>query len=202
MTRGRPARWLRIVKRVSVVLAAGSLVLFLLVQLVLATPWAREKVAGQVTKRTGLDCRIGSLSWTPWGGAGIRALVVDQPRELGWDQPLLRIERLRVQPDYVSCFKRQWRVRAVEVDRPELSLSVEMLVAMARRSIPTADPPALAVVEESPAPGPVIPSELGPDGRLPKVLLGSPFRPLQNPPAALQDSRWGSLGRPLWRRAT
>lgn len=185
MARRRPAKWLRILQRVFCALVAGCLVLFLLVQLVLATPWARGRVAEQVTKRTGLDCRISGLSWTPWGGVGIRSLVVDQPRGLGWNQPLLNFERLRVQPDYVSCLRREWAVRAVEIERPELSISLEMLAAMARRSGPTEHPPSLAVAEEPQPAGPVLPAGLDLDGGPVRDSFGGAVAPPSASPVAV-----------------
>lgn len=144
---------------------------FLLLQLLLATPWMRAKVAGKLSQRIGgLEVGIGSLSWTPWSGAKIGGLEVKQPevlRELV-PTPLLVVDEIHVWPDYAAGLKGKISVTEVKVLRPKLHVTADMLVSIAAASMPPADPPAIASVVPSPAPV---------SGELPKVAPADQSEP-------------------------
>ena len=143
--------------------AAGLIVLavlgFLLLQLLLMTPWLRGKVAGKVSQRMGgLEVSIAELKWTPWSGATVGGLEVKQPESLRElvSGPLLEVEEIHAWPDYLAAMKGKARVSEVTVRRPNLHVTVEMLVSIAAASAPPAEPPVVAKVVPAPAVGPVM----------------------------------------------
>ena len=164
----RPRRWVRRIKRLLLVSAGGLLLLFLALQVLLATPWLRDRVAEKLSQRLGLDVEIGGLGWTPWGGGTVREFVILQPGPVRehTDEPLLRIAEIRVSPHYRSCARGDWWVERIEVRDPVLSVSVEMLISLAAAGLPSQDPPpVIAAVDPSKArpqePGPEPPSIVG-----------------------------------------
>lgn len=159
--RRRCLRWL---KRLVIGVVAALIVLFLAIQVVLATPWARGRLSKKVTGITGLECRVDGISWTPWGGLGLEGMEVSQPAQVAamTDRPLLKVASMHVHPDYLACLRRQWRVRSIEVEAPEIQLSVEMLVSVANAALTTQPTvPSLAVREPSPPPTVPVPSGEG-----------------------------------------
>ena len=93
-------------------------------------------------------------------------MEVSQPAQVAamTDRPLLKVASMHVHPDYLACLRRQWRVRSIEVEAPEIQLSVEMLVSVANAALTTQPTvPSLAIRE--PSPPPTIPVPSGEGGR-------------------------------------
>jgi hypothetical protein len=160
-----------------VLLAAGNLVL--------ATPWAKTRLAKEVELRTGLETRIGRASWTPWGGAflGDLRLLQPEPLRLIVPEPLLEVEGVTVHPRWQPLLEGDLQLAKVRLDRPRAAISLEMLANLApKESRPPATAPQVAAkapVQSSPAPtlGPVAPETTQPE-RPP----GAPASANANPP--------------------
>lgn len=164
MEERRPRRWVRRLKRLLLFSVGGLLVLFLSLQIALSTPWMRNRVASKLSQRSGLDIKIGGLGWTPWSGGSVRGLIVEQPRGIREfsTEPLAQAACIRVFPDYWACLRKEWHASRIEIDEPELAVSLEMLVSIAASSVPAAEPPLVAMTDVPPPPSQVpLPSPPG-----------------------------------------
>lgn len=128
-------RWRRLLIAAPLVVVC----LFLLLQIAFLTPWAKNLAATQVASRTGFECRIEGLSWTPWGGASVRGLVLEQPEGIGLEVPLLRIERLTVHPRYTRIHRWKQTLESIDLDGVEVHVTGEMLASMLM-SVPPPEP--------------------------------------------------------------
>lgn len=180
----------------------GLVVLLLLgfgfVQLLLKTSWARNKAASELSQRLGgLPVEIGSLGWTPWSGVEIGGLEVAQPEVLRRSlvAPLLKVERIHVAPDYALAWKGDLGIHALRIERPQLHLSVDMLVSIAAAGVdPAPPPPSIAARKpggESEAPPPV--------GR-PEADAGSTTTAEKPKPSAATEPPPGPSGEPVRKR--
>ncbi|MGJ8676190.1 MAG: hypothetical protein ACSHX0_01600 [Akkermansiaceae bacterium] len=121
--------------------------------IVLSSPWAKGKVEHQIKKRTGLDSKLGSLSWSPWSGLTLRQLKILQIRELR-DQitePLASIKEVKVVPYWKPLLKRKLELKDVRVDSPSFVVSVEMLAALASSLPPVKEKKPLVAQKAPPA---------------------------------------------------
>ena len=157
-----------------VALPVAVLGLFLLLQLLLATPWARSWAAAKVEGRIGLESSIGRLGWSPWGGLEIHRLRIEKPRGLG-EEPLLAVHRTRIWPKYRSLLGGHPEIQGMEVDRARVELDLELLIALANRVMTQVEPPAVAtLVQGVPATGTTRSPAAGP---LPEVSSFESMKP-------------------------
>lgn len=147
----------------------------------LASKWGREAVASRISRRCGLETRIGGASWSPWNGITVRDLTLLQPEALRGQvsAPMLEIGSLRVRPVWREWAGRRFTVSEVIVERPRLVLTVEILSHLASRMQPPAAPP-LASAEPAEA-GPAVPPQAP---TVPDAPPAAPAPPPQPAPAA------------------
>lgn len=163
----RPPRWKRRIRWILAVAGLLPVVLFLAGNALLATPWARGKLAAKVTARTGLEATIGRAWWTPWGGAGLGELVLRQPPPLRGtvEEPLLKVAAIRVRPRWGRLLLGELRIDRIAIEQPEVVLSLELAASLvsagAAEPAPTAAPPLVAAAEsrgEKPVPDAAAPA--------------------------------------------
>lgn len=149
---------------------------FGLSNLCLGSKWGREAIASRISRRCGLETRIAGASWSPWNGITLRGLEIAQPEPLGdlAEEPLLALETVRITPVWRELLRGRPVIREVDVKRPRVVLTVEMLSHLAGRMQPPAGPQ--VAVAEPPATGPAA----GPDA--PPPHEGVPNTPAQAPP--------------------
>ena len=146
--------------------------LFLLIQILLATPWAKGELCKRLGKRLGTEVSIDALSWTPWSGFRLVGLEVAAPPGLDSPKPVLEVDSIRVWPDYAALATGDVAIRGVDVDRPELHLSVELLILLMGTDTAPPTPP-LAVVQRVPGPMPAVPpAPAGPGASAPPPVAG------------------------------
>ncbi|MBN8457700.1 MAG: hypothetical protein J0M04_07675 [Verrucomicrobia bacterium] len=141
----------------------------------LGSKWGREAIASRISRRCGLETRIAGASWSPWNGISLRGLEIAQPEQLGGlaKEPLLALETVRITPVWRGLLRGRPVIREVDVKRPRVVLTVEMLSHLAGRMQPTAGPQ--VAVAEPPATGPATPPEAPPPHE------GVPNTPAQPP---------------------
>jgi hypothetical protein len=153
-------------------LAAGNLAL--------ATPWAKARLAREVEARTGLETRIGSATWTPWGGACLGDLQLLQPEPLRQvvPQSLLEIREVRIHPKWKPLLEGDLQVAKVRLDRPHAAIPLEMLASLAPQEPgPGPTPPHVAANPPAGSPSETAPPSPGTDP-------GSPALEPAPPPSA------------------
>ncbi|WP_052574016.1 hypothetical protein [Haloferula sp. BvORR071] len=170
-------------------LAAPPLLLGLL-NLVLATPWGRARVAAQITQRCGLEASLGHASWTPWSGVFLGELRLLQPPPLRdtLDRPVLELRGLRVFPQWKPLLKGHLRVAEIRIERPRGAIALEMLASIAGKlSPPHEGPPLASAAPEAPptaVPDPHGAPEPPAAGKPPPVATSSPAVPVSAPVTA------------------
>lgn len=119
--------------------------------------WGTGMVEAELKKRTGQDWEIGSISWSPWNGISLYDTAMLQPEELreALDQPVLKVDRVRVRPYWLQLVRGRVYPKSIEVDSPELTVSVEMLASIASRTgrTPAQGPVLTAPVRHPQSPG-------------------------------------------------
>ena len=107
--------------------------LFGLSNLWLRSGWGTGVAEAELKKRTGQDWEIGSMSWSPWNGVTAYEVKMHQPEGLRaeLDSPVVRVESIRVTPYWKKLLNGKLRPKLVEIERPELNVSVEMLAMIA-----------------------------------------------------------------------
>lgn len=115
----------------------------------------RTLLANRLEQRWGLETRIGGASWSPWHGLTLRHLEVAQPAPLRGDvdDPLLRVDTLRVTPVWHKLLKRQLSIGALEISGAKVALTVEMVAQLAQLEEPPAVMP-LAMATPATLPSP------------------------------------------------
>lgn len=144
------------------VLLLGPPLLLGLGNLALATPWAKQRAAAEISRRCGLEAEVGSLTLTPWGGAAIGGLRLRQPEPLRalLDRPLLEVRSIQVIPRWAALLKGDLQVELIRVERPQAAIAVEMLASLAGagKAAPVEPPvPASPPVVAAPPAGEAIP---------------------------------------------
>ena len=209
MAAARRPRWRRWLRRVLLAAVLLPLVAFGMSNVWLATPWGRTVLAGEVAKRCGLETTIGRASWSPWNGLTIGGLVILQPEELRAQtpEPLFEAAGVHIRPDWAALLRKRLRPREVTIERPSLTLTVEMMSHLAQQTEPPPEPPLLAGGKPLPgvAPGPVSPAEAEPSAALPPAeppAVAEP--PVAEPPpapapAVAAPTRWLRCHHGSWR---
>lgn len=175
----------------------------------LCSGWGTGMAEDKLKGRTGFDWEIDSMTWSPWNGLTVNDARMLQPEELRttMDQPLLSVERIRVQPYWTQLLRGRARAREIQVDAPEVMVTVEMLTSMASRM------PHSGVVS-SPSPGPVrppapgarnpVPAPVTPGGTVPggDRKVPQPSKGAPAPPAEPKVKPRPSAGLPTRVRVT
>lgn len=174
-------------------------VVFLLGNLVLTSPWTRAWVCGKIERRTSLEARIASLTWSPWAGVSLGGFELLQPAALreAAGAPLVSVETLRLDPQWRSWIRGIPEIKGVEMDTPRIVLPVELLSHLAQTAqppqppaAPPPQPPALAAndapPQDSPAPpaSPTADAAPQPPAVSPPPVAAAPPATKPQPPAA------------------
>lgn len=153
-----PSRWKRRIRRILAVLLLSPFLLLALANVLLATPWARGYLGRRLSARLGVETLIGQATCTPWGGLTIGELRCLQPPPLrdSLKAPLLEVREIRAYPQWTRLLRGELAVSSVRIDRPRLTLSLEMAASMVAAGAATpapdiATPPVVAAAGTSPA---------------------------------------------------
>ncbi|BDS05825.1 hypothetical protein NT6N_08650 [Oceaniferula spumae] len=124
----------------------------------LNTSWGKDLAAAKLKARTGMDWEVHGMTWSPWNGFTVNGATMLQPEQLRAqiDQPLLEVEQIHVQPYWSQLIRGRARFREISVDAPSLTVTVEMLAAMASSAGQLTEPPPAPATEAQV--GPVSPS--------------------------------------------
>lgn len=152
----RSPRWKRRIRWILTFLVAGPPVILVLGNLLLATPWARAKVARMISARTGGEAAVGQISCTPWDGLAVNELVLRQPAGLqdAVDEPMLEVRRIKAVPRWRMLLKGKLEFSEIRIEQPRAVMAVEILASLASSAtaeLAAASPPAALAV---PVPGP------------------------------------------------
>ncbi len=121
-----------------------TLTLFGASNLWLASAWGTNSIETELNKRTGQDWGIGSMSWSPWNGISLYDTEMLQPEKLRdqTNQPFMVVKKMRIRPYWRQLARGQVYPRNIEINSPDLTLSLEMFAAIASNtSIPKAQKP-------------------------------------------------------------
>jgi len=142
----------------------------------------RSWLAARITAATTLDSSIGGASWSPWNGAILRDVRIEQPAILrdavGW--PLAEIATLRARPAWLASLRGRLTLAEIELENPRIVLPVQLLSHFVQSPPPAVEPPPDPQPEpaiqpapspEPPAAAPPLPTEPGPP---PEAAAASP----------------------------
>lgn len=142
----RNLRWWLL--RTAIALFLLPVLLVLLSNLWLRSPWGRNWIAAKIENRIGLKTSIGSASWSPGGQFSIKNLRIAQPSALS--QPsdpnaqshrdLASVKEISIQPVWRELLRGKRDITSVTIDGPELHIPIELLATLAARQQPTAAP--------------------------------------------------------------
>ncbi len=153
-----PSRKKRRIRRILAVLLLTPFLLLALANLVLATSWARGYLGRKLSARLGVETTVGRATCTPWDGFAIGNLRCLQPAPLrdSLEAPLLEIREIRVHLQWTRLLRGKFAVSHVRIDRPRLTLSLEMAATMvsagATTPAPAVAPPPVVAATETPVP--------------------------------------------------
>lgn len=192
----RSPRWKRRIRRVLAFVVLAPLLVLVLGNLALATPWMRGWLGKKISARLSTEASVGRASVTPWGGIFLGDVVLRQPLPLqaAIDRPLLEVRGIRVIPRWERVMRGKLEIAEVRIDRPRLVVAVEMLASLASAGgappVPASPPPDLAVAPAPPDAG----GEAGaPPGSAPpsnSISPVPPVRPLAPSPVDWPETAW------------
>lgn len=183
----RTSRWKRRIRRILAAMVLAPLLLLVLGNLALATPWLRGWLGKKISARLGTEATVGRASCTPWGGVFLGEVTLRQPPALqaAIDRPLLEVRGIRVIPRWGRVIQGELEVAEVRIDRPRIVVAVEMLASLASAGTagPAAASPPPALAAGSPAP------LAGGEAGASPVVIPSPDPSRGPPPGPLDPSR-------------
>lgn len=189
-------RW----RAVVVCLLASPVVLFLLANLVLTSPWSRRWIAGEIGKRAGgLDATVSSATWSPWNGFSVGGIELLQPVQLrtAVKKPLLRVDSVTANPVWRSWLRGRPEISGLVIDSPRVVLPLELVSHLA-----TSAPAPQATAPATPVPPPQAQQAPTTPQATPPVVPSAPPAPAVPPtpqpapppqPTALVNVRNASL---------
>lgn len=139
------------------------LLLFGLSNLFLASSLGRSLVAEKISLILKIETSVQGSSWSPWNGITCYGIVVKQPIPLrnAIGQPLLKIQELRISPDWIALSKRKLVIRAISLIQPELNLPIEIF-SEPTHSIPAEKIQTLTDLPTATLPPPSLPGPMEP----------------------------------------
>lgn len=157
-TRGRRRGFRR---RILIGVALVPLGILVLGNAWLSLPPGRDWIAKRIQRKVGLDVRVGPTTVTPWNGVTLHELEFLQPPPLRAtvDEPLARIDTMRLAPVWKSWLRGRPELQSVELDTPRVVIPLELIADIARSQKPAAPP-------------------------IPQVAAAAPAAPPQTPPPA------------------
>ena len=191
----RSPRWKRWIRRILAFVVLAPLLLLVLGNLALATPWLRGWLGRKISARVGTEATVGRASFTPWGGVFLGDVTLRQPLPLraAIDRPLLEVRGIRVIPRWERVIQGELEIAEVRIDRPRFVVAVEMLASLA--SAGAAEPSAASTPPTLAAgtPSPLAVGEAGAPplvNPLPDASKGPPVRPLDPVPVDWPETVW------------
>ena len=123
-------------------------------------------IASKIQARTGMEARVGGASWSPWNGVSINAVELLQPPPLRAtvQDPLVRIESIRLAPVWRAWLRGRLEVRSITLDSARVLLPVELIAEIARQATPAQPTPPPAVAAAQPPAVAVVPAPTVPPG--------------------------------------
>ena len=191
----RPPRRKRWILRILAFVALAPLLLLLLGNLALATPWLRGWLGRKISVRCGTEATVGSASCTPWGGVFLGDVTLRQPpaMQAAIERPLAEVRGIRVIPRWERVLKGELEIAEVRIDGPRVVVAVEMLASLASSGagVPAAAGPPPALVAGAPSP------QAGGDGGVPAGVVPAPdpsaappVAPLEPTPVDWPETSW------------
>jgi hypothetical protein len=172
-------QWRRIISYLPLL----AVLVFLVSNLIISGPWTRLWIASWIEKRIGLPTRVAGFAWSPWHGATLHSLEIQQPEALRSElkDPLLSIQNIRFTPNWRALIRRKFEIERIEFDTPRILLPVELLSYL----IQQATPPTPPIVAANPTPTPAAPTTTPPP--VPTAPAAQAPVPAQIPPPALPE---------------
>ncbi len=102
-------------------------VLWGLLNLIFWTGWGTGFLEKRVEARVGLACEIESVSWAPWAGVNVGNVGIHPSGETSSESPLFEIDRLHLDPSWLSFTKGEIRWERLEVGAVKGRVSIEQL---------------------------------------------------------------------------
>ena len=200
-----PSRWKRRIRRILVALLLSPILLWALANAFLATPWARDYLGRKLSARLGVEAVVGRVTFTPWDGVAIGDLRCLQPSALRESiaAPLLEVDEIRFHPQWSRLLRGEPGVSLVRIERPRLTLSVEMAASMVAAGATTPAPAVVAAPPVASTDGPQAPvaPEGGPTPAAPSVPGGVAAAPAPVSVSAIIGTTWVEIvdaGADLW----
>ncbi len=167
----------------------GLVVLFLPIpllgclNLLFSTSWGTGLLCDRIEQRTGLPCRMESVTWSPWAGVTMNYFRVFSPDDVDCNDAFLSVRETRVDLSWSSLLKGQKRWERLEIDELDVHVSVETLRGILARSVksPAQSPGGVRPPNENlvpdPAPDPEVPSVDQKTTETPVVREDVPLKP-------------------------
>lgn len=182
MSAAPPSRWKRWIRWVLVVLLLSPCLLLAFINALCASPWAKGYLGRKLSARVGVETTVGGLTCTPWGGLAVRDLRCLQPLPLreSIKAPLFDVREIRVYPQWSRLLRGDLAVSFVRMDRPRLTLSLEMAASMISAGAAAPQSTVAAVPQPSVASGVVPSADKGTplQAVTPPTATGSPSAPV------------------------
>jgi len=158
--------------------------LLLGINLVLATPPARNWVAAKISKRIGHETRIARISIWPWSGFTLHQLRISQHAKMnaGISEALVQADTIRIHPQWRQVPRRKIIVREIELDHPRIVIPIELLAALMPLKPPVAAGPPLATQQTPPPTASTTPETSGNQQTAPTPPTATTKPPAASPP--------------------
>ncbi|HEY1123433.1 MAG TPA: hypothetical protein VGE67_17590, partial [Haloferula sp.] len=182
MSAAPPSRWKRWIRWILVVLLLSPFLLLAFINALCASPWAKGYLGRKLSARLGVETTVGSVTCTPWGGIAVGDLRCLQPPPLreSLKGPLLEVREIRAYPQWGRLLRGDLVVSFVRVDRPRLTLSLEMAASMVSAGATAPEPPVAAVPPPSVASAPTVGKGEPPQAIAPAASAPAPSAPVSD----------------------
>jgi hypothetical protein len=126
-------------KRLIWLIFLSPILLLLLSNAWLYSPWGKSWIAGKISARTGVDASISGAYWIPGGKVKIFDIVLLQPPALRATvtEPLAKIPCITLQPQWQQLIRGNRDILSYQVDAPDIVVTIEMLQQILAANSPT-----------------------------------------------------------------
>jgi hypothetical protein len=132
-----PRRYWR--KRLLLIALLGPILLILLSNAWLYSPWGKSWIAGKISARIGVEARISGAWWIPGGNVKIFDLTLLQPPALRATvaEPLASVKSITFRPQWQQLLRGKRDFFSCIVDAPDIVITIEMLQQILAASSPS-----------------------------------------------------------------
>ena len=95
------------------------------INLFFSTAIGTEIVCKKIERKTGLPCKLKSVTWSPWMGVTVSKLQVFVPADLGQKNPLFSVGEIRIDVSWLSLLKGKRRWDRLEVNQLDVNVAIE-----------------------------------------------------------------------------